>query len=275
MPEGPEIRRAADQLGRALHTQVVERVEFFHEHLKSFEKTLNRQQVTRFETRGKALLTRFANGWTIYSHNQLYGKWLVCKPNQAPATNRQLRLGLYARDAWLLLYSASDIAVLNDQGVAEHPFLRKLGPDILSEKPSPSSLSARLNSSAFSGRAIAGVLLDQGFAAGLGNYLRSEILFRARVNPRRRARDLSSTERQVLAVEIIQTSAQAYRERGVTNDLQRAKEMKRDGYTFEQYRFWVFERDGLDCYRCASTIVREVESSRRIYHCPTCQPMPS
>ncbi len=33
--------------------------------------------------------------------------------------------------------------------------------------------------------------LDQGFLAGLGNYLRSEILFVAGINPAQKARDLS------------------------------------------------------------------------------------
>ena len=36
--------------------------------------------VTAVDTRGKVMLTRFDSGLTLYSHNQLYGRWYVTKP---------------------------------------------------------------------------------------------------------------------------------------------------------------------------------------------------
>ena len=79
MPEGPEIRRAADKLEAVLRHKTVERLEFGLEPLKSFARTLQGSKVLALETRGKALLTHFASGVTIYSHNQLYGVWHVVK----------------------------------------------------------------------------------------------------------------------------------------------------------------------------------------------------
>jgi endonuclease VIII len=274
MPEGPEIRRAADRLARALGRDAAVRVQFAFDHLKGFEATLNAAPIRAFETRGKALLTRFANGWTVYSHNQLYGRWQVAKPGERPATTRQLRLAIDGERASLLLYSASDIEVLRDDALADHPFLAKLGPDLLSEKPSVAQLIERLQSPRFCGRALGALLLDQSFVAGLGNYLRAEVLFRARIAPDARAKSLSATARECLAHEILATTVQAYRHRSITNDLDRADALKRDGYRFEQYRFHVFDRAGLDCYTCGDTIVRTVSGGRRMYHCPTCQATP-
>lgn len=75
MPEGPEIRRAADNLEAAIKGKPLTDVWFAFAQLKPYESQLTGQLVTRIETRGKALLTHFSNGLTLYSHNQLYGVW--------------------------------------------------------------------------------------------------------------------------------------------------------------------------------------------------------
>ena len=77
MPEGPEIRRAADNLEAAVKGKPLTDVWFAFEQLKPYESQLIGQSVTQLETRGKALLTHFSNGLTLYSHNQLYGVWRV------------------------------------------------------------------------------------------------------------------------------------------------------------------------------------------------------
>ena len=95
MPEGPEIRLAADRIEKALARRPVDAIAFAFEHLRPFERRLRGHAVERVETRGKAMLTHFDNGWTIYSHNQLYGRWYVCARDRLPETGRQLRLTLY------------------------------------------------------------------------------------------------------------------------------------------------------------------------------------
>ena len=72
MPEGPEIRLAADKIAKVLVQKDLTRVEFTFDHLRQFEKTLSGLVVTSVETRGKAMLTYFDDHWVIYSHNQLY-----------------------------------------------------------------------------------------------------------------------------------------------------------------------------------------------------------
>ena len=79
MPEGPEIRRAADKVARVLVGNTVEHVAFGLPRLRRFEKRLSGSAVTAVDTRGKAMLTRFDNGLTIYSHNQLYGRWYTAR----------------------------------------------------------------------------------------------------------------------------------------------------------------------------------------------------
>ncbi|HEX7380809.1 MAG TPA: DNA-formamidopyrimidine glycosylase family protein, partial [Nevskiaceae bacterium] len=109
MPEGPEIHRTADRLAAAIVGAPLVRVEFAFPKLKPFEAQLRRHVVTSISARGKALLTAFDNGWTMYSHNQLYGVWKVAKSGERPATARSLRVALETARAAALLYSASDV----------------------------------------------------------------------------------------------------------------------------------------------------------------------
>jgi endonuclease-8 len=132
MPEGPEIKRVADELAAVLVGEKVVEVTFAFAHLKGYEKELTGRRVRQVRPRGKALLTEFNGGLTIYSHNQLYGRWVIVERGQIPQTDRQLRLALHTKEHACLLYSASDIELLDKEGVACHSFLNRLGPDVLS-----------------------------------------------------------------------------------------------------------------------------------------------
>lgn len=120
MPEGPEIRRAADSLEAAIKGKPLTDVWFAFPQLKPFESQLLGQTVTHIETRGKALLTHFSHNLTLYSHNQLYGVWRVVNADEQPQTTRVLRVRLQTADKAILLYSASDIEMLTPEQLLVH-----------------------------------------------------------------------------------------------------------------------------------------------------------
>ncbi len=270
MPEGPEIRRAADKLQEAIVGQPLRAVEFAFARLKHFEDELCASTITEVETRGKAMLTHFANGLSVYSHNQLYGRWYVIKAGRTANTRRSLRFAVRGESREVLLYSASDIEVLDDIGIATHPFLQKLGPDVLSTTLSEARTQQQLRDRRFQRRRLADVLLDQAFFAGIGNYLRSEILFQARLLPTRKLGELRNDEQNDLARAILLICRRAYQHGGVTNDLQRAAELKAAGLSFGQRRHAVFQRGAQACYLCQS-IIEHAELNRRVFWCPSCQ----
>ena len=154
--------------------------------LVEWGEELTGREVLEVETRGKAMLTHFEGGLTVYSHNQLYGRWVVCRPGKPPETGRSLRLAIENEDRWALLYSASEIEVWPTDELEGHPFLARLGPDALRKGLTGRAITRRLESERFRGRSLAALLLDQAFVAGLGNYLRSEILHVSGVHPRDR-----------------------------------------------------------------------------------------
>lgn len=272
MPEGPEIRRAADRVARAIAGREATRVEFAFPRLRRFGRQLSGQRVSAVETRGKAMLIRFGSGLTIYSHNQLYGRWFVTPAGKLPTTRRTLRLAIHNHERSALLYSASEIEVLRPEEVERHPFLARLGPDALGPGATHAALARRLADARFARRQLAALLLDQGFVAGIGNYLRSEIPFMAGVHPSRRPRDLSRQQIEALARAIRDVSRQAYRTGGITNDPGRAAKLKASGLRRGEYRHHVFARAGRPCWSCGARVEGTDLAGRRIFFCPTCQP---
>jgi endonuclease VIII len=273
MPEGPEIKRAADKIAAALVQHPVKEVWFAFDHLKHYEEALTAQKIIAVEPRGKALLTRFENGLSIYSHNQLYGKWEIRRAYSYPQTSRQLRLAIHNSKKSALLYSASDIEVLDEAAISTHPFLTRLGPDVLSDTTTIEMIQSRLGDPAFRRRRFTTLLLDQHFLAGLGNYLRSEIPFVARVHPSLRPVDCSEAQLFALAEAAIAIPLRSYQTGGITNDLELAATLKARGLRRSQYRHWVFSRASQPCFVCGTPIVKDVAGARRFYYCPNCQPL--
>ncbi len=275
MPEGPEIRLAADRVAAALVGRTTTRVSFDFNRLKQFEPLLTGCQVIDVKTRGKAMLTCFENDWVMYSHNQLYGRWYISPAGELPDTCRQLRAALHNADYCALLYSASDIEVMRLKDLEEHPFLIRLGPDILGEKPSPQEIVGRLQSKYFRNRQLAGLLLDQRFLAGLGNYLRAEILTAARLHPLTKPANCSERQLLKLARTIVRLTLRSYRTGGIINPPGLVKKLMAEGKSKkEDYRFNTYNRENQPCYFCGHEIESSNAGGRKMYFCPFCQARP-
>ena len=218
------------------------------------------------------MLTRFDNGKVLYSHNQLYGRWYTVTRPDLPETQRDLRVALHTDTHSALLYSASDIDIIDAAAVDQHPYVRRLGPDILDVSLQAADIVVRLQSPRFRNRSMGSLYLDQSFLAGLGNYLRSEILFCARVAPDARPSRLDRAAILRLARQTLLVSRRSYRTGGLTVSQRHARALKSQGKSFGEYRFHVFSREGLGCYRCGSRVVRILSGGRNLFLCPSCQP---
>lgn len=140
-----------------------------------------------------------------------------------------------------------------------------MGPEPMSPDFTPEDLGAAL-----SGRSapIKAALLDQGVVAGLGNIYVCEALFRAKISPRRQARNLSPAKTALLCQTIREVLAEAIEAGGSTlRDFAAA-----DGAPgIFQDRFQVYGRDLEPCPCCGSPIRRLVQSGRSTFYCAACQ----
>ena len=271
MPEGPEIRRIRDRLTQVLNQRTARRVRFHLPALSDWNGRLDGQRVLSVDSHGKALLIHFEGGITLYTHNQLYGRWRVVAPGERPVTRRRLRLEILTEKADALLYSASTIEPWPTKELHRHPFLQRLGPDLLDSTTDIALVQARLLNKRFSGRRLGTLLVDQSFLAGVGNYLRCEILFAAGLLPQHRPRDLDSETLEKLARTMMTLARRAYQTGGITRDPKTAETELSGGAEFEAVRFAVYRRGGLPCRLCRTPVIKARDAGQVFYYCPRCQ----
>lgn len=270
MPEGDTIWRAAAALGRALAGRVVTGFRSTSPDISpAAEQAIRGRTVTKVEARGKHLLMTFAgeaDELVLHTHMRMKGSWHLYRPGE-----RWRRSPVSAR---VVVETAAYVAPCFDAPVVEivrgtelerHPALGSLGPDAMSDGFELDVALARLR--ADPDREIAMAMLDQRAVAGLGNVLKSEALFLARVSPFTRVSGLAdATLRAVLG--------QGHR----LLVLNRSGPRRRTRFVLDtRQTLWVYGRAGEPCLACGTTIrsVPQGEDARRTYWCPSCQAGPT
>lgn len=109
------------------------------------------------------------------------------------------------------------------------------------------------------------VLMDQRQVAGIGNGYNQEILFRARLHPKRKAGSLSDTERQALYQVLMDTLQQAVQQRGSD------REFDLYGIPGGYHRLLGEQMKGQPCPVCATKIEKINVAGGSVYICPNCQ----
>ncbi len=268
MPEGPETHALADRLSTLLVDETLTHVRFIDPALQRRRALLEGQRVLAVEARGKALLTAVEDGWTLYTHSHLFGFWRFVEDLDALPDGAPPRLVLATVRGVAALYAAPSISLWRTDALDGHPYLAKLGPDVLDPAVDAKVLLAHMRTPRFARRTLAMLLLDQGFAAGMGNYLRSEALFQARLAPHRLLQDLTTGERRRLANALLDVPRRAYRAKH-DDTLPPGKDYL--ARMRAQFGFKVFERKGDPCPRGDGRIVEARLAGRRLYWCKGCQ----
>ena len=219
---------------------------------------------------GKFLLLDLDGGVTLLSHLGMSGRWLFWPRARTPDKNLpHVHLKLAFADGATLWYQDirrfGMLRVVATDRLAKDASLRLLGPDPLAEPRDGEALRAAARGARTS---IKVWLLDQRRIAGLGNIYVSEVLFRARVDPRRRAGALVAAEWALVATEIPAVLEES---------------IARMGTTFSTYRtLWnepgqygenllVYDREDEPCRRCGAPVRRIVQGGRATFFCAGCQ----
>jgi formamidopyrimidine-DNA glycosylase len=268
MPELPEVEVTRRGLAAHLAGRVISGVAVREARLRwpvpRDVLTLAGRTVKAIRRRGKYLLVDCGDGHLIL-HLGMSGSLRVL-PRETPAEKHD-HFDLVLGDRILRLRDPRRFgAVLWTLGdVDAHPLLAHLGVEPLSS----SFNSGRLHSLTRAHRtAIKLFLMDGRRVVGVGNIYASESLFRARIDPRKAARKLTTDQSAKLAKAIKITLRAAIRAGGSTlRDFVGA-----DGAAgYFQQRYWVYDRAGKKCRRCRTPIRQITQGQRSTYFCPTCQ----
>jgi endonuclease VIII len=271
IPEGPEIHLEAKKISKILLREPLTGLHFANPDLQKKSSELLHAGINKIQPWGKAMLIYFNNGEVLFSHNQLYGKWMVFRNNHTPKTKRQVRIILSTKKGKAILYSATTIELLNKETLNEQVFIKKLGPDILWESTTEKIIYEQLGKPQFQRRSLGNLLLAQEFFAGIGNYLRSEILYYSKLHPDLSLAQLTENQRLSFTKAIYLLPRRSFTQRGVTVSKEEASSEKERGIRRSHYRFYVFGKDGWACKVCNANIDKIMRSSRRLYLCIQCQ----
>lgn len=304
MPEGPEVRRYADLLHNALAGKhIVEfsaRTKNAKAWLAEHGPEISGKRIERIYAHGKNVIGIIEDGYFFYSHQMMWGRWEVhplSNLTSAPDRDRRERARIIVDGTIALLMSAPVLEVGKGDPYEQFEFLRCLGPTALPYEPDTfdhAEFRTRLKSAKNRRRTIGDALLDQSIVAGLGNYLRAEILFIAKLNPWRKVAELDPFELDTLA-RLVPKVTKASFEKGYTVTLPHRKRMTSDKTLVyvpgKEYgtRHYVFRRTNLACLICGNPIKQlrqpvtnrapgeadDEERTRIVYFCASCQNVPA
>ena len=282
MPELPEVETIRAGLLPVMEGQLITLAQVNRPDLRfplpeKMADRLSGQRVEGLRRRSKYILADLSSGETLLVHLGMSGRMLVSgatlgtfhHDHPAPAKHDHVVFDMEngARVTFNDARRFGAMDLMSTERAGEHWLLKDLGPEPLGNGFHADYLVGRL-----SGRVmpVKAALLDQRIVAGLGNIYVSEVLFRARIDPRRAAGDLTATEIGELVPVIRTVLDEAIAAGGSSlRDYRQA-----DGELgYFQHSFRVYDREGAPCPAsgCAGTIHRIVQSGRSSFFCPVCQ----
>ncbi|HEX7104333.1 MAG TPA: zinc finger domain-containing protein [Acidothermaceae bacterium] len=268
MPEGHVTHRLAAALRGGFAGDAVE-VSSPQGRFAEAAKLLDGSTCVGADAYGKHLFVDFGEDRLVHIHLGIYGRLTIDDPPPLAPVG-QVRMRLVGPRAWADLRGAAKCDLIDSGEQAD--VIARLGPDPLQPRASGARAWQRIHSS----RApIAGLLMDQGVVAGVGNIFRAEVLFRHAVDPMLPGRDLPepvwkamwkdlrALMRAGVRVGRIDT-VRAEHDPAVTG-----RAPRRDRHGGEVY---VYRRAGQPCHVCGTPVATKVLAARNLFWCPTCQP---
>ncbi|HLM78187.1 MAG TPA: bifunctional DNA-formamidopyrimidine glycosylase/DNA-(apurinic or apyrimidinic site) lyase [Rubrobacteraceae bacterium] len=274
MPELPEVETIKEDLRELVVGSRIEGAEVLDVALveqpspEEFVQLLKGASIARARRRAKHLILELDNGMNLIFQLKIGGQLLLVPPVEEPNTALMFLLYLNG-ERRLFLRDGTNFSrarLLSEKELQER--FSSLGPEPLEDGFDAQCLRQKLGSRKAQ---IKSLLLDQKMVAGIGNIYVDEILYDARIHPRRKANTLSAEEWRALYAAIRTNLAAGIRHRGTTVRLYRDV-VGRPGEHQNYLR--VFEKQGKPCSGCGGTVTREKISGRSTHFCPVCQRMP-
>jgi formamidopyrimidine-DNA glycosylase len=271
MPELPEVETIKEDLSGLVVGSTLEWAEVLAPSLveqPSTEEFVGRLEgvgITGARRRAKHLIVELDSGDSLVFQLKIGGQLLLVPPVEEPLTALMLVLHLDG-DRRLFLRDETGFtrARMLDAGELEER-LSSLGPEPLEDGFEADYLPRAIGSRRAQ---IKPLLLDQKVISGIGNIYVDEILYDARLHPRRKANTFSEEEWQALHRAIRSNLAAGVEHRGTTVRLYRDV-LDRPGEHQNYLR--IFEKHGQSCPGCEGEVVREKVSGRPSHYCPACQ----
>lgn len=271
MPELPEVETVRKALVRKLKGRTIKELTVLHNNVfegqdvEKVKKLIKEQTINDVLRRGKWLEFEL-DDYYLLSHLRMEGKYVYrdikeeIEKHQLVLFNIDNEFSLRYRDVRkfgkMYLVKKEDInnSVLSKLGL--EPWDKKLDFNYLREKYKRKSLPIKT------------VLLDQEIIVGIGNIYADEILFLSKINPYKKAKDLSDKDLQNIIDNTRKVLDKAIEDGGTTIRSYTSEEGVKGN---NQNNLYVHQREGEKCYKCSSIIKKDKIGGRGTYYCEKCQ----
>ncbi len=269
MPELPEVETSRRGIEPHLLNKTIKSIEIRQHKLRwpvpeNLASLATGKKIRGVCRRAKYIYLKLDNGCIII-HLGMSGSLRICEKEMPPekhdhidicVSNKILRLR-DPRKFGCVLWTPLDIN--------EHKLIKPLGPEPLTAKFNASYLHKKANKRQCS---IKTFIMNSHIVVGVGNIYASESLFKAGINPKRKAGNISLNRLQKLVDAIKQTLTEAIKQGGTTlRDF--TSETGQPGY-FAQ-KLLVYGKVDEDCTVCGKPIKQIKQQARSTYYCSNCQ----
>lgn len=214
MPEGPEVTIMVKQMSKFFKNSRLKDVLIHHKKYESklgnkraFYKSLP-SKIKEISNKGKFVYMKLANGWSLGFTPGMTGHFWIPEKSKDFKTAEGYMYN-YKYDHIELITSDGKV-YFNDPRRFGHFYvfqnddelnkkLKTLGPDLLKDLPKMSQADFNERLGRFKpNKNIAEALLDQKFIAGVGNYIRADALYEAKISPKRKIGSLTLNDKKRL-----------------------------------------------------------------------------
>lgn len=287
MPELPEVetvRRGLHELiiGRVIKLVISDTPKSFPNAANDVEAFMLQATVSDVRRRAKVLLIDLSSGYTLVTHLKMTGQLVFVADsmrfgaghpndslvNQLPDKSTRVEI-TFSDDSKLFFNDQRKFGwmkLIPTLEVPEMAFMKKVGPEPLEADFTATDFAARFTRRGKT--SIKAALLDQTVVAGVGNIYADESLWGARIHPKRLVNSITTKEFEDLHTELREVMNLAIAKGGSSNHTYINAEGKKGSYMdFAR----VFRREGLECPRCGTIIIKFKAAGRGTHICPHCQ----
>lgn len=207
MPEAPEVTYLKDYLHRKAHNHTLYDISIIRGRYKTHGPPANFAQFKRqlplrctsVSKKGKVLFFHFDKGWFLISKLGMTGWWFVEGDEPRWRTANQQNIVLKFEDKTLFYSDFRNFGTMQftkDTSKVETE-LNALAPDLFEDTTRFTDIQIRLQklTSTSKQRLIEDAIVDQKLVfSGIGNYLKAEVLYAAKISPLRKIEDISMSE---------------------------------------------------------------------------------
>ncbi len=271
MPEIAEVETVRNTLKNQILFKKIKEVKVLYERMidssvDEFKEVLKNREFIDIKRRGKWLIFELDN-YYLLSHLRMEGKYFIKTSNEEVNKHEYVIISFF--DNIDLRYHDTRkfgrMKLIKKDELENTVEIKKQG-----YEPGDKELTSSYLLSCFKNKstAIKTILLDQTIISGLGNIYVNEVLFASKINPFKKASQITKNEAENIAVSADKIIKKAI-EMGGTTIKSYTSSLGVTGRF--QSELMVHKREGEKCKVCNTIIKNEKINGRSTYYCPKCQ----